>query len=103
MAATFEEFKAGLHKVCDKDILAFFQPCELMDLVAGHDNYDWNIFELVNSDLVCYVALAVAMIKVIPVSCHLNTLYTILANIWLLFLHCYYFLSGIIILLYVLI
>lgn len=45
VAETFEEFKAGLHKVCDKDILSFFQPEELMDLVAGHANYDWNIFE----------------------------------------------------------
>ncbi|KAM5191264.1 putative E3 ubiquitin-protein ligase HERC6 [Mantella aurantiaca] len=46
VAETFEEFKTGLYKVCDKDILAFFQPWELMDLVAGHDNYDWTIFEL---------------------------------------------------------
>ncbi|XP_018409054.1 PREDICTED: probable E3 ubiquitin-protein ligase HERC6 [Nanorana parkeri] len=46
VAEYFEEFKAGLHKVCDKDILSFFQPDELMDLVAGHANYDWNIFEL---------------------------------------------------------
>lgn len=51
VAETFEEFKTGLHKVCDKDVLSFFQPDELMDLVAGHARYDWNIFEQVNSDL----------------------------------------------------
>ncbi|XP_066430931.1 LOW QUALITY PROTEIN: probable E3 ubiquitin-protein ligase HERC6 [Eleutherodactylus coqui] len=45
VAETFEEFKKGLYKVCDKDILFFFQPKELMDLVAGHANYDWTVFE----------------------------------------------------------
>ncbi|KAM3937230.1 putative E3 ubiquitin-protein ligase HERC6 isoform 2-T2 [Leptodactylus fuscus] len=45
VAETFEEFKKGLYKVCDKDIILFFQPEELMALVAGHANYDWNVFE----------------------------------------------------------
>ncbi|XP_044159252.1 probable E3 ubiquitin-protein ligase HERC6 isoform X2 [Bufo gargarizans] len=45
VADTFEEFRKGLYKVCDKDILLFFQPEELMSLVAGHVNYDWTVFE----------------------------------------------------------
>ncbi|XP_075716835.1 putative E3 ubiquitin-protein ligase HERC6 isoform X2 [Rhinoderma darwinii] len=42
---TFEEFRKGLYKVCDKDIILFLQPDELMNLVAGHTNYDWTVFE----------------------------------------------------------
>ncbi|XP_073493603.1 probable E3 ubiquitin-protein ligase HERC6 [Phyllobates terribilis] len=45
VAETYEEFKKGLFKVCDKDIFLFFQPKELMDLVAGHDIYNWTAFE----------------------------------------------------------
>ncbi|XP_075057981.1 putative E3 ubiquitin-protein ligase HERC6 isoform X2 [Mixophyes fleayi] len=45
VAETFEEFRKGLHKVCDKDVLSFFQPNELMYLVAGHPNYNWTVFE----------------------------------------------------------
>uniref|UniRef100_F6VRU3 HECT and RLD domain-containing E3 ubiquitin protein ligase family member 6 n=1 Tax=Xenopus tropicalis TaxID=8364 RepID=F6VRU3_XENTR len=41
----FEEFKRGFYKVCDKEIISFFQPDELMALVAGTTEYDWNIFE----------------------------------------------------------
>ncbi|XP_018107775.1 probable E3 ubiquitin-protein ligase HERC6 isoform X2 [Xenopus laevis] len=41
----FEEFKRGFYKVCDKDIISFFQPDELRTLVAGTAEYDWNIFE----------------------------------------------------------
>ncbi|KAM4052938.1 putative E3 ubiquitin-protein ligase HERC6 isoform 2-T2 [Anomaloglossus baeobatrachus] len=45
VAETYEEFKKGLYKVCDKDIFLFFQPEELMTLVAGHTNYNWTAFE----------------------------------------------------------
>ncbi|XP_056424428.1 probable E3 ubiquitin-protein ligase HERC6 isoform X2 [Hyla sarda] len=45
VAETFEEFRRGLFKVCDKDILLFFRPEELRALVAGHANYDWAAFE----------------------------------------------------------
>lgn len=45
VANTFEEFRNGLYRVCDKDIFLFFQPEELRALVAGHTNYDWTIFE----------------------------------------------------------
>ncbi|XP_069834360.1 probable E3 ubiquitin-protein ligase HERC6 isoform X2 [Dendropsophus ebraccatus] len=45
VAETFEEFRKGLYKVCDKDILLFFQPEELRTLVAGHTQYDWAMFE----------------------------------------------------------
>ncbi|XP_063773158.1 probable E3 ubiquitin-protein ligase HERC6 isoform X2 [Pseudophryne corroboree] len=42
---TFEEFRRGLYKICNKDIFSFFQPRELMELASGHANYDWKIFE----------------------------------------------------------
>ncbi|XP_018092436.1 probable E3 ubiquitin-protein ligase HERC6 isoform X2 [Xenopus laevis] len=42
---SFEEFKRGFYKVCDKDIISFFQPDELRTVVAGTANYDWNTFE----------------------------------------------------------
>ncbi|KAG8454246.1 hypothetical protein GDO86_000766 [Hymenochirus boettgeri] len=42
---TYEEFQRGLYKVCNKDIISFFQPEELMTLVAGDSNYDWNKFQ----------------------------------------------------------
>ncbi|KAM8940137.1 LOW QUALITY PROTEIN: putative E3 ubiquitin-protein ligase HERC6 [Pelodytes ibericus] len=45
VAEPFEEFKRGLFKVCDKDILSFFQPDELMIAVSGTAKCDWNGFE----------------------------------------------------------
>ncbi|XP_073447024.1 probable E3 ubiquitin-protein ligase HERC6 [Dendrobates tinctorius] len=45
VAETYEEFKKGLYKVCDKDVLLFFQPEELKQLVAGHSNYNWAALE----------------------------------------------------------
>ncbi|XP_067850557.1 probable E3 ubiquitin-protein ligase HERC4 [Heptranchias perlo] len=41
----FDEFRKGFYKVCDKELLKFFQPQELMDLLIGNDDYDWNILE----------------------------------------------------------
>uniref|UniRef100_A0A8C5MMK1 HECT domain-containing protein n=1 Tax=Leptobrachium leishanense TaxID=445787 RepID=A0A8C5MMK1_9ANUR len=42
---TFEEFKRGLYKVCDKDLLSFFQPEELKDVVVGGEVIYWDAFE----------------------------------------------------------
>nr|DBA28769.1 TPA: hypothetical protein GDO54_009072 [Pyxicephalus adspersus] len=50
VAEPFQEFKTGLYKVCDKDILSFFQPYELRELAGGQTSYDWNTFEQVNPD-----------------------------------------------------
>ncbi|XP_063314714.1 probable E3 ubiquitin-protein ligase HERC6 [Pelobates fuscus] len=47
VAEIFEEFKRGLYKVCDKDILSFFQPEELMIVTIGSENCDWKAFETV--------------------------------------------------------
>nr|XP_033815149.1 probable E3 ubiquitin-protein ligase HERC6 isoform X2 [Geotrypetes seraphini] len=41
----FEAFKRGFYKVCDRQILQFFQPQELMEVVTGNADYDWIKFE----------------------------------------------------------
>ncbi|XP_030046534.1 probable E3 ubiquitin-protein ligase HERC6 isoform X2 [Microcaecilia unicolor] len=41
----FEAFKRGFYKVCDREILQFFQPQELMEVVTGNTDYDWIKFE----------------------------------------------------------
>lgn len=32
-------------KVCGGSIMELFRAHELMDLVVGHENYDWDAFE----------------------------------------------------------
>uniref|UniRef100_UPI00398EB717 probable E3 ubiquitin-protein ligase HERC6 n=1 Tax=Pristiophorus japonicus TaxID=55135 RepID=UPI00398EB717 len=41
----FDEFRRGFYKVCDKELIKFFQPQELMDILIGSDDYDWNVLE----------------------------------------------------------
>ncbi|XP_059507088.1 probable E3 ubiquitin-protein ligase HERC4 [Stegostoma tigrinum] len=41
----FDEFQRGFYKVCDKTLLKFFQPQELMGILIGNDDYDWNMLE----------------------------------------------------------
>ncbi|GCB72637.1 hypothetical protein scyTo_0006396 [Scyliorhinus torazame] len=41
----FGAFRRGFYKVCDKELLKFFQPQELMDVLIGNDDYDWKILE----------------------------------------------------------
>ncbi|XP_067901931.1 probable E3 ubiquitin-protein ligase HERC6 isoform X2 [Heterodontus francisci] len=41
----FGEFRRGFYKVCDKELLKFFQPQELLDILIGNEDYDWNILE----------------------------------------------------------
>ncbi|XP_072611049.1 E3 ISG15--protein ligase HERC5 isoform X3 [Vulpes vulpes] len=43
--AVYEEFQRGFYKVCDKDIIEFFHPEELKDVVIGNTDYDWETFE----------------------------------------------------------
>nr|XP_015200080.1 PREDICTED: probable E3 ubiquitin-protein ligase HERC6 [Lepisosteus oculatus] len=42
VAKLFEEFKRGFYKVCNVDILEFFQPEELMGVIVGKEDYDWE-------------------------------------------------------------
>ncbi|XP_053176238.1 probable E3 ubiquitin-protein ligase HERC6 [Scomber japonicus] len=41
----FEEFKRGFFKVCDMDVVDFFQPEELQAVMVGQENYDWEVFK----------------------------------------------------------
>nr|XP_046244794.1 probable E3 ubiquitin-protein ligase HERC6 isoform X2 [Scatophagus argus] len=41
----FEEFKRGFFKVCDRDVVDFFQPEELQAVMVGHEEYDWEVFK----------------------------------------------------------
>ncbi|XP_051008249.1 probable E3 ubiquitin-protein ligase HERC6 [Acomys russatus] len=48
----YEEFHRGFYKVCNWDIIKYFQPEELMTALIGNDNYDWKKFE--NDSQYCY-------------------------------------------------
>ncbi|XP_037631297.1 probable E3 ubiquitin-protein ligase HERC6 [Sebastes umbrosus] len=41
----FEAFKRGFFKVCDIDVVEFFQPEELQAVTVGQENYDWEVFK----------------------------------------------------------
>ncbi|KAM4565993.1 putative E3 ubiquitin-protein ligase HERC4 isoform 2-T2 [Odontesthes bonariensis] len=41
----FEAFKRGFFKVCDRDVVKFFQPEELQAVMVGQENYDWEVFK----------------------------------------------------------
>ncbi|KAM3875257.1 uncharacterized protein ACN63O_000311 [Diretmus argenteus] len=41
----FEEFRRGFFKVCDIDVVEFFQPEELQGVMVGQENYDWDVFK----------------------------------------------------------
>lgn len=47
MKAVYEEFQRGFYKVCEKDIIEFFYPEELKDVIIGSTDYDWETFEKV--------------------------------------------------------
>ncbi|XP_038855947.1 probable E3 ubiquitin-protein ligase HERC3 isoform X2 [Salvelinus namaycush] len=38
----FEEFRKGFFKVCDKDVVEFFQPEELRGVMVGKEIFDWE-------------------------------------------------------------
>lgn len=48
MKAVYEEFQRGFYKVCEKDIIEFFHPEELKDVIVGNTDYDWETFEKVD-------------------------------------------------------
>uniref|UniRef100_A0A1A7X5F4 HECT and RLD domain containing E3 ubiquitin protein ligase family member 1 n=1 Tax=Iconisemion striatum TaxID=60296 RepID=A0A1A7X5F4_9TELE len=41
----FELFKRGFFKVCNIDVVEFFQPEELQAVIVGQENYDWEVFK----------------------------------------------------------
>uniref|UniRef100_UPI0037E84922 probable E3 ubiquitin-protein ligase HERC6 n=1 Tax=Semicossyphus pulcher TaxID=241346 RepID=UPI0037E84922 len=41
----FAEFKRGFFKVCEFDVVDFFQPEELQTVMVGQENYDWDVFK----------------------------------------------------------
>merc|ERR1712106_140688 len=43
--AQFDAFKKGFLKVVSARVLQLFHPQELMALVVGNENYDWNLLE----------------------------------------------------------
>ncbi|KAF7662154.1 hypothetical protein LDENG_00243780 [Lucifuga dentata] len=43
--SVFEEFKRGFFKVCDMDVVEFFQPEELQTVMVGQEEYDWKVFK----------------------------------------------------------
>lgn len=44
----FDLFKRGFFKVCNIDVVEFFQPEELQSVMVGQENYDWDIFKQVD-------------------------------------------------------
>ncbi|XP_043975030.1 probable E3 ubiquitin-protein ligase HERC6 isoform X1 [Gambusia affinis] len=40
----FKLFKEGFFKVCNIDVVEFFQPEELQTVMVGQENYDWEVF-----------------------------------------------------------
>ncbi|XP_076831360.1 putative E3 ubiquitin-protein ligase HERC4 [Brachyhypopomus gauderio] len=41
----FEEFRRGFYKVCDQNVVEFFQPEELRGVMVGTEEYDWDTFK----------------------------------------------------------
>ncbi|KAG7459028.1 hypothetical protein MATL_G00226850 [Megalops atlanticus] len=41
----FKEFRRGFYKVCDMDVVQFFQPQELRGVLVGKEDYDWDILK----------------------------------------------------------
>ncbi|XP_022604120.1 E3 ISG15--protein ligase HERC5-like [Seriola dumerili] len=43
--SVFEAFKRGFFKVCDMNVVDFFQPEELQAVMVGQETYDWEVFK----------------------------------------------------------
>ncbi|KAM4627974.1 putative E3 ubiquitin-protein ligase HERC4 isoform 2-T2 [Polymixia lowei] len=41
----FDAFRRGFFKVCDIDVVEFFQPEELQGVMVGQENYDWDVLK----------------------------------------------------------
>lgn len=44
----YSAFSSGFLKVCGGEILSLFQPSELMAMVVGNNNYNWEEMEKVS-------------------------------------------------------
>lgn len=49
----FDEFKKGFYKVCDRNMVNFFQPEELRGVMLGSENYDWGLLKKVDKKAFC--------------------------------------------------
>ena len=47
----YSAFSSGFLKVCGGEILSLFQPSELMAMVVGNNNYNWEEMEKVRVNL----------------------------------------------------
>lgn len=47
VAGVFEQFRRGFFKVCDIDVVEFFQPEELQSVMVGQEDYNWEVFKQV--------------------------------------------------------
>ncbi|MEQ2187362.1 hypothetical protein GOODEAATRI_003975 [Goodea atripinnis] len=47
MCEQYSAFSSGFLKVCGGEILSLFQPSELMAMVVGNSNYNWEEMEKV--------------------------------------------------------
>lgn len=45
----YSAFSSGFLKVCGGEILSLFQPSELMAMVVGNNNYNWEEMEKVST------------------------------------------------------
>lgn len=45
----YSAFSSGFLKVCGGKVLSLFQPSELMAMVVGNNNYDWEEMEKVRA------------------------------------------------------
>lgn len=43
----FKGFYDGFNRVCDGRVMKLFRPHELMAVVIGNEEYDWDVFEQV--------------------------------------------------------
>ncbi|XP_029373906.1 probable E3 ubiquitin-protein ligase HERC6 isoform X2 [Echeneis naucrates] len=43
--SVFEEFRRGFFKVCNMNVVDFFQPEELQAVMVGQEDYDWEVFK----------------------------------------------------------
>lgn len=63
----FEEFRKGFFKVCDMDVVEFFQPEELRGVMVGKENFDWETLKQVRSMFCYYMTEAQSQIYPKPI------------------------------------
>lgn len=62
----YSAFSSGFLKVCGGEILALFQPCELMAMVVGNNNYNWEEMEKVSIQFQSYSTLVPQAVPTVP-------------------------------------